>query len=234
MALLKFISVLFLATSLNACSQMDKQNNSDHAKTLSEKSGIEMIVIDEAEKITNTTATRFVKRLSGSSYIDDPIKSEIRQEFPKSKTVELPGISFLIDNKIIKEKLDTLNKKFAYRNYFAFISDDSYRDDKKQTISIIHSTDKYNALRLQETSGGSYIFSTDSLITKLNILEQKYPFEFIGVGDDWLVIKIKNKPTDWEDAAREILKVCPNDETTIIDFAEALQKENGQTTMWWD
>ncbi len=213
---------------------MDSEKHLDNIKILSEKSGIEIIVIDEAEKITNINATRFLRRLTGSSYIDDPIQSEIRQEFPKAKTVELTGISFLVDNNIIKEKLDTLNKKFAYRNCIAFISDDSYRNDNKQTISIIHSSDKYNALRLQETSGGSYIFSTDSLITKLNVLEQKYPFDFIGVGNDWLVIKIKNKPTDWEDLAKEILKVCPNNETTIRDFAQALQKENGQTTMWWD
>lgn len=234
MTFTKLILVLLLTTFLNACSQMDSEKHLDNIKILSEKSGIEIIVIDEAEKITNINATRFLRRLTGSSYIDDPIQSEIRQEFPKAKTVELTGISFLVDNNIIKEKLDTLNKKFAYRNCIAFISDDSYRNDNKQTISIIHSSDKYNALRLQETSGGSYIFSTDSLITKLNVLEQKYPFDFIGVGNDWLVIKIKNKPTDWEDLAKEILKVCPNNETTIRDFAQALQKENGQTTMWWD
>jgi len=214
---------------------MDRdQKHIDAIKNLSEKSGIEMVVIDETEKITKTDAARFARRLMLSSYINDPIQSIIRQETPKGKTVELPGISFLVDHHEIEKLVDILNKKFAYRNCIAFISDNSFRDDKKQTISIIHSTDKYNALRLQETSGGSYIFSTDSLITNLNNLEQKYPFDFTGVGSDWVAIKIKSTPVDWEDLAKEILKVCPNEETTIKEFAEALQKNNGQTTMWWD
>ena len=213
---------------------MDKQQHLDIIKKLSEKSGIEMIVIDEAEKITTTSATRFVRRLMGSSFIDDPIQSDIKQDFPKQKTVELPGVSFLVDHDIIISTTTKLNKIFAYRNCIAFISDDSFREDKKQTVSIIHSADKYNILRLQETSGGSYIFSTDSLITKLTILEQKYPLDFIGVGTDWLLVKIKDNPKDWEDFATEILKVCPNEETTAKAFAEALKKDNGQTTLWWD
>ncbi|RYE56493.1 MAG: hypothetical protein EOP48_07895 [Sphingobacteriales bacterium] len=104
---------------------MDNSNNVVRLKDLSEKTGIEMIVIDEAEKITNTNATRFLRRFTGSGFIDDPIQSNIRQEFPKEKTVELPGISFLVDPAIIKDMLDTLNNRFAYRNCIAFISDDA-------------------------------------------------------------------------------------------------------------
>ena len=73
---------------------MDNSKNLARLKDLSEKTGIEMIVIDEAEKITKTAATRFVRSIMLSSYIDDPIQSTIRQETPKCKTVELPGISF--------------------------------------------------------------------------------------------------------------------------------------------
>lgn len=161
MALSKLFITYFLVLSLIACSQMEKPKNLDGTKNLSEKTGIEMIVIDEAEKITMTNATRFLRRFIGSSYIDDPIQSTIRQDFPRTKTVELPGISFLVDTNKIIELVETLNKKFAYRKCMTFISDDSFRDDKKQTISIINATDKFNALRLQETGGGSYIFSTD-------------------------------------------------------------------------
>jgi len=234
MTVSKFLTIFLLTLTLSACSQMDNSKNLTTLKDLSEKTGIEMIVIDEAEKITMTKATRLTRRFIGSSYIDDPIQSPIRQDFPKTKTVELPGVSFLVDNSKIKSLVDTLNKKFAYRNCIAFISDDSFRDDKKQTISIIQSIDKYNTLRLQETSSGSYIFSTDSLITKLKCFEQKYPFDFIGVGDDWLLIKLKGKRTDWTDVANEVLKVCPNEETTVQALAEALQKDNGAISMWWD
>jgi hypothetical protein len=233
MTLQKPFTYIVVTLLLFACS-MDRHQKLDALKSLSEKSGIEMVVIDEAEKITGANATRFVRRFIGSSYVDDPIKSSIRQEFPRSKTVELPGISFDVPHDIIEALVDTLNKKFAYRNCFAFISNDSTREDKKQTISIIRATDKYNALRLQETSGGSHLFSTDSLITKLQLFEQKYPFQFIGVGDDWLLIKTVDTPKDWDDFAKEVLKVCPNEETSTDDFAKALQKVNGRVSMWWD
>lgn len=211
------------------------QTHLEQIKTLSEKSGIEMIVIDEAEKITKADATRFTRGLMLSSYIDDPIQSSIRQETPKNKTVELPGVSFLVDNDIIEKLVDTLDKKFAYRQCFAFISNDETRNDKKQTISIIHSSDKYNTLRLQVTSGGSYQFSTDSLIVKLKIFESKYPFHFIGVGADWLLIKTNNTPTDWLDFAKEVLKVCPvEDEIDINEYANGLKQDNGRVSMWWD
>jgi len=214
---------------------MDNPQNLTRLKELSEKSGIEMIVIDEAEKITKTEATRFLRGLMLSSYTDDPIQSTIRQESIKGKTVELPGISLLVEHDLIEKLVETLNKKFSYRQCLAFISDDRTRDDKKQTISIIQSADKYNTLRLQQTSGGSYLFSTDSLIEKLQTFEKKYPFHFIGVGDDWLLIKTNDTPKDWTDFAKEVLKVCPpEDEVNIDKYAEEIKSTNGRISMWWD
>ena len=117
----------------------------------------------------------------------------------------------------------------------AFISDDRTRDDKKQSVSIIHTRDKYNTLRLQETGGGSYNFSTDSLIEKLHAFEKKYPFHFIGVGDDWLLIKTNGTPKDWTDFATEVLKVCPpDDEVNIQEYADSIKNANGRVSMWWD
>jgi hypothetical protein len=235
MTISKLLTIFFLTLSISGCSQMDNSKNLARLKDLSEKTGIEMIVIDEAEKITMTEATRFVRSLMLSSYIDDPIHSTIRQESPKGKTVELPGVSFLVEHNIIETIVDSLNKKFAYRQCLAFISNDDTRNDRKQTVSIIHSADKYNALRLQQTSGGSYLFSTDSLIEKLQAFEKKYSFHFIGVGDDWLLIKTNDMPKNWTDFAKEVLKVCPTeDEVNIDEYAEAIKNANGKVSMWWD
>jgi hypothetical protein len=214
---------------------MDNSQNIPRIKELSEKTGIEMIVIDEAEKITKTKATRFLRRLILSSYIDDPIQSTINQRSPKEKTVELPGISFLVEHDLIEKLVDALNERFAYRQYLAFISNDDTRNDSKQTLSIINTSDKYNTLRLQETSGGSNLFSTDSLIVKLQTFEKKYPFQFIGVGDDWLLIKTIDIPKDWTDFAQEVLKVChPEDEINLEEYAEEIKTTNGRISMWWD
>ena len=194
-----------------------------------------MIVIDEAEKIIKTEATRLTRSLMLSIYADDPIKSVIRQETPKGKTVELPGVSFLVEHDVIENLVDTLNKRFSYRQCLAFISDDSSRDDKKQSVSIIYSGDKYNTVRLQQTTGGSHHYSTDILIGKLQAFEKKYPFQFIGVGDDWLLIKTNDTPKDWTDFAKEILTVCPpDDDVNDNEYAEAIKSANGRVSMWWD
>ena len=231
----KYFTIFILTTSLSACSQMDNSQNMTRLKELSEKTGIEMIVIDEAEKITKTEAARFLRSLMLSSYIDDPIQTTIRQKLPKGKTVELQGISFLVEYNLIEKLVDTLNRKFLYRQCLAFISDNNPRDNKKQTISIIHSADKYNTLRLQQTSGGSYLFSTDSLVGKLQNFEKKYPFHFIGVGGDWLLIKTNDIPKDWTDFAKEVLKVCPLEDKVNIDkYVEEIKSANGRVSMWWD
>ena len=87
---------------------------------------------------------------------------------------------------------------------------------------------------MQETTGGSCHFSTDTLITKLKVFEQKYPFRFVGVGNDWLTIKTLNTPKDWKDFAAEVLKVCPNKESNVEEMAKAFQKNDGKVFMWWD
>jgi hypothetical protein len=212
---------------------MNQPKDLNRLQDLSEKTGIEMIVIDEAEKLTGTQAEHFKRWLIRSSYASDPIQSTIEQPAPKTKTVLLPGVSFLVDRASAERVVDNLNQKFAYRSCIAFISDDR-REDNMYVVSLIHSTDKYNTLRLQETSGGSYHFSTDTLIAKLKVFEQMYPFRFIGVGNDWLTIQTVETPKAWRDFANEVMKVCPTDEPKPEETAKEFQKEGGKVFMWWD
>ncbi len=214
---------------------MNQPKDVSRLQELSEKTGIEMIVIDEAEKITGTQAEHFKRWMIGSSYVGDPIQSTIHQQYPRKKTVLLPGISFPVDRTLAEQVVDNLNKKFAYRNCITFISDDR-RDDKRFVVTLIHSFDKYNSLRLQETSGGSYHFSTDAIITKLRAFEQKYPFHFVGVSNDWLTLKTLESPNDWIDFTSEIIKVCPTEKGSVPmkEMAKAFQKDDGKVFMWWD
>ena len=90
MKVLKLISLLLLT----ACTQMNQSKDLNRLQELSEKTGIEMVVIDEAEKITGTKAEHFKRWLIGSSYASDSIQSSVRQEYPRTKTVLLPGVTF--------------------------------------------------------------------------------------------------------------------------------------------
>jgi|GEM_PF-5423989 len=217
-----FLTILIIGSCI---SPENQQSRIERIRMLSEKSGIEATVIDEAEKIAKTQATRFQRN------VIQPVK----QEMPTTKTVELPGISLLVDHAVIEKLVDSLNDKFSCRQCLSFISNDDTRSDAKQTISMIKSGDKYNTLRFQETRGGSYRFATDSLIIKLQLFEKKYPFHFIGVGDDWLLIKTENKPADWLDFAEEVLKVCPLEEKVdTAEYAKGLMHDEGKISMWWD
>lgn len=212
-----------------------ESNNTNRLQELSEKTGIEMVVINEAEKIAGIEADHFKRRLILSRYVSDPIQSTIHQESPRTKTVLLPGISFRVDRKLAAQLVNSLNTKFAYRDCIAFISDNQ-GEEETRVVTLIQSSDKYNTLRLQETSGGSYFFSTDTLITKLKAFEEKYPFRFLGVGDDWLIIKPLNRPKNWVDFAAEVDKVCPDEDNnaSLEDMAHMYQKDEGEVFMWWD
>jgi hypothetical protein len=212
---------------------MNEPNDLDRLQQLSEKTGIEMVVIDEAEKIINAHADHLKRRLIRHVYAVDPIKSSIHQQSPKIKTVLLPGISFVVNNEGTEELLSTLNTKFAHRNCLAFISSDSYSEETI-VVSIICTADKYNILRFQQLSGGSYEFSTENIISNLQQFEKKYPFEIIGTALDWCLVKLKELPTDWIDLSREVLKVCPTEENTPNGFAEALKADKGKLFLWWD
>lgn len=207
----------------------------DTKRELSEKTGIELMVIHKAEQITHTDATRFKRWFMGVAIAGDSAEGP-PQKRPRAKTVELPGISFLVNADSSVLLVDTLNSQLAYRDCVAFISDDTYREDKKQVVSIIHTTDKYDIVRMQETHGGADNFFTDSLIVRLKQLEQKYAFEFVAVGGDWMVLKPKGVISDWVGYASETLKVCPPEDhiEDVAAYAEALKEEEGKVLMWWD
>lgn len=217
---------------LAACNKPDKIPL-DAKRELSEKTGIELTVIHKAEEITHGNATRFKRWFS----LALPAKGEgLVQQRPRIKTVELPGISLLVnaDSSIIM--VDSLNRQLETNNCIAFVSDDTYRDDKKQMVSIICSTDKYDIVRMQETHGSTETYVTDSLIARLKCLEQKYAFEFIAVGGDWMLLRPKGVVNDWMDYASETLKAFPPEDhiEDVAAYADALKEEEGKVLLCWD
>ena len=163
---------------LHACSPSNYAKKYPSQLPLSEKTGIELLVILAAEDITKSSAQRLKTYLAGASFPGD----SINQPQPKGKTVEIPGISFIVlaDKKF--DLIDLINKRISYRGYQAFVSDKSYDEKGHVTISVVKAENKYNVLRLQQTNGINYGISTDSLIAMLMSFDTKYPFEIVGGG----------------------------------------------------
>lgn len=219
---------------LTACNKPDKRL-SNNKQELAEKTGIELSVIHKAEEIVHAPATRF-RRWHRSMRIAGDTAQELPQHQLKGKTVELPGISFLVNADSSECLVDTLNRALAQRECMAFISDDTYREDRKQVVSVIHATDKYDIIRMQETASGTSAIATDSLIARLRLLEQKYAFDLIAAGADWVIVRPRGGITNWEDYALETLKICPSEEEPedVAAYAHTLKEEKGRILMWWD
>lgn len=217
---------------LAACNKPDKIPL-DTKRELSEKTGIELAVIRKAEEITHADATRFKRWFS--LLLQDKADG-LLQRRPRTKTVELPGISLLVNGDSSIIMVDSLNRQLEMNNCIAFVSDDTYRDDKKQMVSIIRSADKYDIVRMQETHGSTEAYLTDSLIARLKYLEQKYAFEFIAVGEDWMLLRPKGVVIDWIDYASETLKAFPPEDhiEDVAAYADALKEEEGKVLLCWD
>lgn len=228
--LIVFLLWIFLA----ACTQMGSPNLYKAQTELSEKTGIELLVIVNAEQITQTKATRLKTWLSTNAFLDDVPKYKISQPNVKGKTVELPGVSFLIPKEERYKLVDSINQVFNYRGHYAFISDDEYREDKKITLSIVRGGSVYNVLSLQQTNGINFGISTDSLINALKAFSVNYPFTIIGADFDWCELRLEKQPADWLELSKEVLKLCPTDEVTPEQFADALKAEKGTIFLWWD
>ena len=85
------VLLLLLLTTLAACTQMNQPKDLGRLQELSEKTGIEMVVIDEAEKITGTQAEHFKRHLIGSSYI-----SVLFNQLSISNTLEQKRFCYLV------------------------------------------------------------------------------------------------------------------------------------------
>ena len=225
-----FLLIITQFLVLHACSQPDYAKKYPFQLALSEKTGIELFVIIAAEGITKSNGQRLKTYLSASSFPDD----SIHQPQPKGKTVEIPGISFIVPADKKFDLIDLINERISYRGYQTFVSDQTYNEKNHVTISIVKAQNKYNVLRLQQTNGINYGISTDSLITMLMSFETKYPFEIVGADFDWCELRLKNDPDNWVDLAREVLKICPTDEITAEQFAGALKADGRYIFLWWD
>lgn len=202
---------------------------------LSEKTGIELAVIRKAEQLTHTNAMRFKRWYRNVCIAGDSVQ-QLPQHQVKGKTVELPGISFLVNGDSCERMVDSLNHILAPKECMAFISDDAYREDRKRVVSVIHATDKYDIIRMQETASGTSVIATDSLIARLRQLDQKYAFDLIAAGADWVIVRPRVEIANWEDYALETLKICPLEEEPedVAAYAYALKEDKGRILMWWD
>ena len=204
---------------------------------IAEKTGVELLVILGAEKITDAETQRLKTYCSNGIFPDDNVKYyEYNISRPKftGKTVEIPGVSYLVDHEKRYDVISQINKEFNYRGYYSFVSDKSYREDGKVTVSVVKGDDQYRILQLQQTNGANYSISNDRLISLLKEFEKKYAFDILGADFDWCELRLRQLPSDWIDLAEEVLTLCPSDEVTSQEFASALESDKGWVFLWWD
>lgn len=120
-----------------------------------------------------------------------------------------------------------LREIFREKGYLVFLAEQYYeRDNKKNVLVMIKSTDTYDILRLQNTNYLEKNIPNSQLIEVLQFLEKKYTFtfEFTGAEISWLTAEVSRVPSPIEDFTRDITILSPellNDGTGRIEDIQA-------------
>ena len=127
-----------------------------------------------------------------------------------------------------------LREKLAPLNYLVFIC-----DFECKKIAMIHGSDQFDILKVQQTNGDNYDISNEMVISKLKKWNERYPFTIQGADYDWLEANFQVLPEDRElkTLAKEIYKFCPDiveQGSGSIDELIKEMKDTRKLYLWWD
>ena len=124
------------------------------------------------------------------------------------------------------------------KDYFAFVSDQSFGiGDKPDQVSVLRTTDPYEALRVMGTNGWNYDISPEMVAAQMRKWDSAFGLIIEGVGFDWLQASFKKQPADMQTFAKEVYEFCPDAVDQGIETVEALASEMKRTNslyLWWD
>ena len=146
------------------------------------------------------------------------------------------GISVSVPEDRTDHMLSLLKQKIRPLKHMAFVveTNEGIKIDK---IGILKGTDRYDILRLMQTSGNSYDITNDDIIEKLKEWEKCYPFEITGANYEWVEIEFKTLPRNLKAFADEVGGFCPDaiddGATGAEEFVKDLKKTR-KLLLWWE
>jgi hypothetical protein len=129
-------------------------------------------------------------------------------------------------------------QRTAGAGYFVFISERNYRiKGAPDRVSLLKTSDPYDALRVMGTNGWNYDISPEMVIARLKAWDARFGLVLHGVGFDWLEARLQRQPDNMLEFAKEVYAFCPDVVDQGTETVEALAKDmRGTNTLflWWD
>ena len=104
-------------------------------------------------------------------------------------------------------------------------------------VSVLRSTDQFDALRIMRTNGTNYGISVDSVVARLTQWSAAYGLVIRGAALDWVEAEMAHPPTDMAAFADTVYALCPDVVDQGTGTVAALADEMRRTRilyLWWD
>ena len=145
------------------------------------------------------------------------------------------GIQFSVsqDN---RERFVTKLQNLLNDDFIVYFSEQHFGHQPDE-ITVLESSDKYDALRFEGCNGVNYGVHPEDIICYLEELEKTNPFILTGVGFDFVQGNFLSPPSNVEGLAQSMYEFCPDivDQGTedIEGLIEELKNSNS-FYFWWD
>jgi hypothetical protein len=122
------------------------------------------------------------------------------------------GLSIVGKRDEVIGAISDLQPRLLQSGYRAFMSR-AYFDNgafKADQLVVLKTTDQFDILRLEQTSGANYEVLLPDVLARLKDWQQKCEFEIIGATGDSVTIRFHTLPKDLCAFAEEIYRFCPD------------------------
>ncbi len=200
-------------------SHLPPANDKDYA--LADSLQFDHAIIDALRKVTTAPFSRL------AATPDDENGAQLLQQH---------ALQFPVDGKQAKELVLSLLADFRQQGYLIFWSGEHFGagDD---TIAVLKSTDQFDILRFQATSGANYDITTNDLITTLQRWYEQAPFNIIGADMESMEARFISLPEDLQAFAEEEYEFCPDivdQGTGTLEALVAELRNMRRLYLWWD
>ncbi len=199
-------------------------------KTISRDKNIKLLPEEEAlgAKIGFDQETLlFIKQVSRGKIRQFEMVDENNQ------TVKVNGV--LIDSPSINNQDIVFSLRFPLflSGYLVFAADNY----EARNVGVLKGNDQFEIVKVMNTNGINYGHNNEEVIIKLQKWMEKYPFDIIGAGIDWVEIEFREIPKDLNSFSKEVYDFCPDSVDQgagSIGRLEQSIKVSKRLFLWWD
>lgn len=164
---------------------------------------------------------------------DGSFREEVNYQRFKDKGIS--GIEFSVPQDR-RESFVAKLQSVLRGNFVVYFSEQHFGYEPDE-ITVLESSDRYDALRFEGCNGVNHGIHTEDIIAHLEELEKTNPFVLTGAGFDFIQGNFISPPSNIEELANRMYAFCPDivDQGTedVEGLIEALNNSNS-FFYWWD